>query len=341
MAGACADRDVFPRTITVGFRHDYLRFVMLFGPFPLSVNLALQCALSSACSFISQNVLLSFKRTKSDYETGPYTCLAIELFPYGRRPLASVVNGCGRNGPTLEAISLQPHVRYHPNCDARQTLRIDERAREMGGGSRLVRGSYPSPGDVPTKHHRILAPSRLEQNNEHVRDKCGRFSEQNIVTKCVCSVRHRSTSCRFLPVASKDARVRSCSSLDASANIYPNISPNIQSLAGQQWSHTVRPCHLPVCPHALIRPPSNTCVVLALSGLWPDTPPSNTYVVLALSGLWSISLNGQRCTAFKPDVFKEKAIEKETWRRRHQHYRQYGSGIVPCKEPEERAAVMR
>ncbi|CAG2054162.1 unnamed protein product, partial [Timema podura] len=85
------------------------------------------------------------------------------------------------------------------------------------------------------------APSRLEQNNkhEHVRDKCGWFFEQNIVTKCVrCSVRHRSTSCRFLLIASKDIRVRSCSSLDTSANIYVNISPNIQSLAGQQQSHT-------------------------------------------------------------------------------------------------------
>nr|CAD7441768.1 unnamed protein product [Timema bartmani] len=38
---------------------------------------------------------------------------------------------------------------------------------------------------------------------------------------------HRSTSFRFFPVASKDIRVRSCSSLDTSANIYVNISPNI------------------------------------------------------------------------------------------------------------------
>nr|CAD7440197.1 unnamed protein product [Timema bartmani] len=76
----------------------------------------------------------------------------------------------------------------------------------------------------------IYPTQRLEQNkeqyneHEHVRDKCGRFSEHNVVTKCVrCSVRHRSTSCQFLAVASKDVRVRSCSSLDASENISPNI----------------------------------------------------------------------------------------------------------------------
>nr|CAD7194581.1 unnamed protein product [Timema douglasi] len=93
------------------------------------------------------------------------------------------------------------------------------------------------------------APSILYQNNkhEHVRDKCGRFSEQNIATKCVrCSVRNRSTSCRFLPVASKDVRVRSSSSLDASANIVTGrteshavnriaLSGNLKQIT--QWLH--------------------------------------------------------------------------------------------------------
>nr|CAD7459002.1 unnamed protein product [Timema tahoe] len=44
-----------------------------------------------------------------------------------------------------------------------------------------------------------------KQNNEHVRDECEWFSEQNTVTRFVrCSVRPRYTSCRFLPVPSKE-----------------------------------------------------------------------------------------------------------------------------------------
>nr|CAD7394275.1 unnamed protein product [Timema cristinae] len=79
---------------------------------------------------------------------------------------------------------------------------------------------------------------QLEQNKEqeYVRDKYGWFFEQNIVTKFVrCSARPRSTSCRILPVTSKDVHVWSCCSLDA----FVNISPDMQSLARKYWSNTL------------------------------------------------------------------------------------------------------